>query len=244
MRDELQAIGFDEKETDIYLALLRYERASVTELLKVTNIERRTIYDVLERLIQQGRASYFHENNTRMYQATAPEVVLEDLKQKEQEFEKVIPQLKELVETTQEIKVEILKGTQGLQTIFMDMITNKLEHYAFGDISPFIYEETYKKIVNKALQELERLGIGEKIIYAQGDPITTITTGEYRAIDKKLITPTPTILYGNTVIQFLTAEPLTIIKITSKDIATTHKQYFNYFWKLAQENKPKVKSKK
>jgi sugar-specific transcriptional regulator TrmB len=235
MKEILRNIGFDDKETDIYLALLKIEKASVSELLKHTQIERRTIYDVLERLIQKGRVSFFEENGTRKYTAVQPAVLLEDLEQKQKEFKNIIPQLEHMNASTDEIKLEVLKGLQGLRTIFLEIVNQNEEHLAFGDIKPLIVEERYSKPVKKFLQIVESKNLKEKIIYEKGDPITKIKGGEYRAVEKSLVFPTPTIIYGDVVTQYIFTEPLTIIKITSKEVANTHRQYFEHFWKMAKK---------
>ncbi|MCF7866402.1 hypothetical protein K9L67_02295 [Candidatus Woesearchaeota archaeon] len=235
MKEQLEAIGFDSKEAQIYVALTKLGKASVTELLKNTQIERRSIYDVLERLVQKGKASYSEENGTRIFAPIAPKILLEELKQKQESFANIIPRLESL-EPNKETKVEILKGKKGLIAIFNEVIESGLIHYSWGDISPLIYQEDYARIVKNFLKELERKGMVEKIIYAKGDPISKIKKGEYRFLDKKLIPPAPTLIFGNVTTQYIYTEPLTIIKTTSKEIAQTNLEYFKHFWKLAKKD--------
>ena len=232
MKEQLLHIGFSEKDADIYLALLKSEKASIADLMKKTQIERRTIYDVLERLIQRGWASYYEENNKKYYQATSPELILKDLQQKNQEFEKIIPKLKDLKEEHNQAKVEILKGVKGLRTIFLEIINLHETHYSFGNIAPFISDEKYTPAVNEFLEYLEGRGIKEKVIYPKGEPVKKIKLGQYKPLDKSLIPPTPTIIYGNVTAQFIFTDPITIIKITSKEITQTNLKYFDTFWRM------------
>lgn len=236
MKETLRSIGFDDKETDIYLALLKADKATVSELLKHTQIERRTIYDVLERLIQKGRVSYFEENNTRVYMAVSPEVILEDLKQKQNDFQAILPKLTSLQVSPHSAKVEILKGTKGLRSIFLEVINGNFDHVSFGYLSPLIYEERYARLVKQFLTIGEKKGLREKVIYTTGDPITKIKTGEYRSLNKEVVFPSPTLVYENVVTQYIYTDPITIIKITSKEVAETNMKYFKYFWKLAKKD--------
>lgn len=236
MKEELNAIGFDEKETEIYLALLKNEKANVSKLLKHTQIERRTIYDVLERLIQKGRASFHEENGTRFYHAISPEILLEDLNQKQQDFQKIIPQLENLQEFPKQATVEVLKGLQGLRMMFLDVIKSGEEHYSFGNITPLIEEKRYARIVNQFLEEMAKRKMTEKILYTKGDSITKKKGSQYREVEKNEVAPTPTLVYGDVVTMYLYTEPMTIFRIRSKELATTYKQYFNHFWKLAKKN--------
>lgn len=232
MKEQLISIGFSDKDAEIYLALMKLGRANLAEIMKKTSIERRTIYDVLERLIQKGWASYFEENSRKYYLATSPEIILKDLEQKNKEFEKIIPELTALNEKSSEAKVEILKGVKGLRTIFLDIIHSKETHYAFGNIAPFISDEKYTPAVKEFLEYLEGRGIKERIIYPKGEPIKKIKGGQYKEINKSLIPPTPTIIYGNTTSQFIFTDPITIIKTTSKEITDTNRKYFDTFWRM------------
>jgi len=232
MKKQLLEIGFQEKDAEIYLALMSAEKASIADLMKKTQIERRTIYDVLERLMQKGFASFFEENGKKYYLPTKPEIILQELEQKKQEFEKIIPQLNSLEKQPSETRVEVLKGVKGLQTIFMEIIKNKQIHYSFGNISPFISDEKYKPAVDLFLGYLEGRDVKEKVIYPKDEPIKKIKGGQYKAIDKKLIPPTPTIMYGDTTVQFIFTDPITIIKIKNKEITQTNKKYFDVFWRM------------
>jgi len=234
MHKELQAIGMDNKEIEIYLALTKDSASNIAMLLKSTTIERRTIYDVLERLMQKGLASYYEENGKKYYIATKPEIILEDLHQKQEDLKKIIPQLQNLPNIPTNTKVEVFKGLKGLRTIFLDIINSGEIHYSFGNITPFNRDERYVPIVKRFLSALEQKNIKEKIIYAKGDPIKKIKNGEYRSVDLKLIPPTPTVIYGDVTVQYIFTEPITIIKITSKDITSTNKKYFETFWNMAK----------
>lgn len=234
MKDVLRRIGFDEKEITIYLALLKSGKASVSELLKHTQIERRTIYDVLERLVQKGYASYYEENKKRVFVPTKPEIILTELEQNKIMFENIIPKLTQLEGSPKDAKVEILKGIKGLTTIFYEIIEQKREHLAFGDIKPLIVEERYSRLVKHFLRSMVEKGLKEKIIYPKGEPVNKVKGGDYRAVDKELVFPSPTLIYGDVVTQYIYTDPLTIIKITSKEVADTHRKYFDYFWNLGK----------
>ena len=232
MKEQLIQIGFGDKEAEIYLALIKLGKANIAELMKKVSIERRTIYDILEKLMQKGWISYHEENNKKYYSSVKPELILEDLEHKKQEFEEIIPKINLLKEKKSLTKVEIYKGVKGLKTIGLDILNSKSVHYSFGDLSPFISNPIYAPLLNNFLETLEARNIKEKVIYAKGDSIKKIKGGQYKAINKKLIPPTPTIIYDDITIQYIYTDPITIIKITSSDIAKTNKKYFEVFWNM------------
>lgn len=231
MKEIFYQIGFDEKETQIYLTLTKLKTGKVSDILKKTKIERRTIYDVLERLIQKGYVTYYKENNTQIYKPVNPEIILKKLEEQKEDFEKIIPQIKSLKEKENHTEVEILKGKQGIRTIFQEILNEK-EHLGIGDLEPFL--EEYQLDAKKFVNQMIKLNHKEKIIYQKDQKITKIKTGEYKVLEKDSMPPIQTIIYADTVIQFVLDEIPILIKIKNKKIAKTHKDYFYKYWKIAK----------
>jgi len=233
MLGELQDIGMDDKESQIYRALLQLKKGSVNDLLKKLVIERRTIYDVLERLIQKGYASSYEENGTKMFLPTSPRILLEDLDTKRERFSKMIPQLESLSQAEEAVRVEVLKGKQGIKTIFLEIQRSGNVHYAFGNVSHFV--EKLDIDTKRFLSNIESKGYKEKIIYPKGDKILKIKNGEYRILDSDKMPPIPVIIYGNITCLFVFGDPIQIIKITSKEVTNSYMKQFNMYWGMAKE---------
>ncbi len=232
MKEQLIQIGFGDKEADIYLALAKLGKANIAELMKKISVERRTIYDVLERLMQKGWVSYYEENKKKYYVPVKPELILEDLEHKKQEFKEIISKINLLKEKPSLTNVEIYKGVKGLKTIGLEILKSKSMHYSFGNIAPLMLNSVYAPLMKNFLETLEARKIKEKVIYTKGEQIKKIKGGQYKAINKESVPPTPTIIYDDITIQYIYTDPLTIIKITSSDIAKTNKKYFEMFWNM------------
>ena len=69
---QLQNLGFTDKETAIYLALLKSGKASPTELAKITGIQRTTIYSVAKELLKRGLISEDLGNSKQAFLALPP----------------------------------------------------------------------------------------------------------------------------------------------------------------------------
>ncbi|MFT4283181.1 MAG: TrmB family transcriptional regulator [Candidatus Woesearchaeota archaeon] len=227
MKEVFYELGFDEKETQIYLALIKLRQGKVSDLLKITKIERRTIYDVLERLVQKGYATFFKENNTLVYKPINPELIVKKLDKQKNEFEEIIPQIKDLESKESNTEVEILKGRQGITTIFQEILQTK-EHLGMGDLAPFIGE--YKREAKRFILGMIKSNHKEKILYPKGQKIEKIKTGEYKEINKDKLPTIQTIIYENTVVQFILDEVPYMIKIKNKKVADTHRDYFYKYW--------------
>ncbi|KKQ34130.1 MAG: Transcriptional regulator, TrmB [Candidatus Nomurabacteria bacterium GW2011_GWB1_37_5] len=118
----LEDIGLSDKEAKVYLALLSVDNYSVLELAKKTNINRTTIYPVLEKLMKDGLVSEVKINKKVKYQAASPErletfIESQRVKLNEQSkvIQDVIPQLKSLArESGEKPIVTVYDGREGI----------------------------------------------------------------------------------------------------------------------------------
>ncbi|MBD3360629.1 hypothetical protein GF366_02380 [Candidatus Peregrinibacteria bacterium] len=78
----LTEIGLSEKETQVYLALLQLEHTTVQWIAKKTNLNRTTIYDILESLQKKGLVRFYVKDKTRYYIAAEPERLTEILEER------------------------------------------------------------------------------------------------------------------------------------------------------------------
>lgn len=69
----LEELGLSDKESKVYLALLEVETDSVIDLAKKTDINRTTIYPVLESLSKKGLISEVKVDKKIRYAAESPE---------------------------------------------------------------------------------------------------------------------------------------------------------------------------
>src|SRR3989344_5837796 len=113
----LQKLGFEEQEVKTYLALLDLGEATATKLAERTGIGRVHMYQIVNRLIEKGIASYIIKNNVKYFSASDPEIFIKDIQQKEQDLQKILPELQmRQKKLTQETKVEIYRGREGINT--------------------------------------------------------------------------------------------------------------------------------
>jgi HTH-type transcriptional regulator, sugar sensing transcriptional regulator len=239
----LEKLGLTKTEAKIYLLLLSLGTTGATPIIKKAELHRATVYDVLERLIEKGLASYIIKDNIRKYSATEPERFEVILKEKEKEikeqqdtFEKIKPELKLLQElSTNEFPAEILKGTSGLKTALEDIIKKKKQVYVLGAQGNFQkYIPQYHKIWHKKIQNNK---IKCKMIYSEVSrklrtkhPLPSI---EIRYIKDLYSGPTTTLFYNNTVLITMWSDQPIIIRIKNKDLVEHYKTFFKLIWKQA-----------
>jgi sugar-specific transcriptional regulator TrmB len=233
----LQKAGFSEKQADIFLALLKYNDLSPTELSEKTRVDRTLCYSILNQLIKKGYVKTVIGESTKRFQAVNPEWILEDIEQTREHLKSVLPELKKMARSSEEeTKVELLKGKKGVERIFWDVLDEGVkEYYLFGHIAN---NQFYFPIqLAKFLKQLEKRNIVEKLIYPEEEDIVLCKTSKVRYVPKHLVSPTTTYIYGNKVAIIIWAQPFVMVRITSKEMAATYKSYFDLLWKNAELRK-------
>ena len=130
--EDLQKIGFASNEAKIYLILLEYGPLQAGEISKKTQINRRTTYDTIERLIERGYISYSITANIKVFKAVNPDLIIEKIKEMEKQAQEFIPQLKSIYEKTKEDhQANIYRGRKGIRSILSDII-KQTEYIVFG----------------------------------------------------------------------------------------------------------------
>ena len=65
VKKSLEEVGFDNKEIQVYLSLLKIGETSATKISKETKIERTLVYYIIEKLINRGLVSFNLKNNVK-----------------------------------------------------------------------------------------------------------------------------------------------------------------------------------
>lgn len=232
----LKKIGLDEKEIQVYLSLLRIGSTTASKISKETNIDRATCYRYIDSLIYKGLVSHIIQNNIRYFQAAHPEKILKDLKEKEDELKKILPELINLSNLPKEETVaEVYGGKDGLKTVLREILRNKENHFVLGDEGHFqkIFPIFFKQFIN----ECKRNKINEKIL-CSASILNTVKKFDYKysttkALPSGISLPTTTIIYNNKIVLFNWQPPYNAIVISNKNLADTYKNYFEILWKMA-----------
>src|SRR3989338_9073672 len=85
----LRNLGLSEGEIRIYSSLLNSGRSSINQIHEKTGIERRNIYDILNKLIERGLVTYITENKRRSFKLSHPNKLLGYIEEKKGELERV-----------------------------------------------------------------------------------------------------------------------------------------------------------
>ncbi|MBI4450671.1 hypothetical protein HY642_01735 [Candidatus Woesearchaeota archaeon] len=122
MIEELQELGLSRREAQAYVALLELGSSKVGNIVKQTGIPSSKIYEILDRLVKRGFASYVLRGSVKHYQAAEPKTLLAYMDERRKKVQDVLPQLllKQKFATRQ--SVELFEGQKALFTLLTGLI--------------------------------------------------------------------------------------------------------------------------
>jgi len=229
----LKDLGFEEREIKIYLALIRLGDSPALKISKEIGIDRTTTYDILERLIGRGIVSLYIKNKSKHFSALAPDNLLNYFKEKYSSLENILPDLKKISNHTPElVKCELFYGKEGLKSVGKDIVDKTKEYRVIGIRKE--YEEILGYFNEQAILKLDQFKAKEIAIVEKNAKFKKLKNGEYRYLDKKLLSPITTLIYKNKVVFFIWKEPYFAVSIENEPLAKAQTEYFNILWKTAK----------
>ncbi len=249
---KLSLLGLNNKQSQIYLELLKGDTLTPLELSRASKINRSTIYRVLEELKELGLVEELLDQHRIKARAVNPEKLELLISQKESELKKIKESLPETVSQLSAIqgqpsagtKVAYFKGKKGLQQMMWNVLKAKEEHLGFGysDWNEWLGESFAEKLRQEVVDRniLSREIQNEESV----SKISTYTKVanyeefyECRSLTKSLIEINHDTYIYNDVFAFsyFYKGELFGVEIHNKEIAKTQKQIFEVMWKIANK---------
>ena len=131
----LSELGLSQGQVEVFQAVLELGRSTLNAIHEKTGIERRNIYDIINKLIERGLIVYTLENRKRTYQCVHPNILTDEIKKKEEALSSLkgqIPEIRSLFESSkQEPQAEIYRGNEAIKALLNESLDYK-EHYWIG----------------------------------------------------------------------------------------------------------------
>lgn len=158
-----------EKEIKVYLELLKIGTGKAGILAKKTELNRTTVYDILEGLIQKGVISKYHKGAQTSFSATNPKLLLNYLENEKRELvakadkdkqriEELMPQfisLQDIASTRP--KIQFFEGERGMREAYEDTLTSRTQILAYANVQtmheglPNFFPQYYKRRTAKKI---------------------------------------------------------------------------------------------
>jgi sugar-specific transcriptional regulator TrmB len=241
----LEAIGLTKGEITVYLALLKLGQTTTGKIIETAGISSGKIYEILDKLIRKGLASYIIREKTKYFTAADPNRILDYMaeresehKRQEEELKKALPELKALqIGVEKKYGATIYKGLRGMQTVAFEALRELKpgdEVLAMGLVSR--KEKAFNLMWKRWHTERVRRKIRCKVIFSDRG-------SEYYAHFRKMkhtevrvmqgLTPAAVDIIGDKVLIFTHIEP-SCLAVTSDEIRQSFTQFFNTLWKIAK----------
>ena len=241
-KEILKECGLTNNETEVYLTLLQTGSISVNSIAEKSGLHRQAVYDALDRLLEKGFVNFVIKNNKKHFQAIHPEKIEEYLKEKEEKFKSILPDLIKLTQVPREDTfVEVFKGKSIARIVYRDVIKefqNGQGEVLISGVEEKRFIEEDKIALEQHLKRLQKLKCKERILLKKGD--THFAEGsqtEYRWIPEESFNPTPIYVYNEKLTIIIWGNPNYAIIIKNKNLADAYRKQFNLLWKISEKIK-------
>jgi len=247
--EELIELGFNKNEAKVYLALVRFGKASANDLIKYTKFHKNIVYDNLEKLIDKGLVSYVVEEGVRQFKIAPPDMLVQIFEQKAKELEQKRAKAKQIAnEISKTMKIvkpkqeaTIYRGTKGIRSFYNQLIQRGQNYVSFGapQESVSIMGEPFWMNLSQRVQDnkMKMRLIFNESIRKHGEKTKKSVPGtvQVRYFKEDFEPLTETNIQGDRVaIIVWTEEPLLFL-IEDKFVADNYRKFFEDMWKRAKK---------
>lgn len=242
---ELKELGLTAGQIKVYQAILEIGKAGIHSIQEKTSLERRAIYDILNKLIDKGYVTYINEKASKQYQCTHPRNLKEIIEEKQKILERLqgkIPQITDLFNYSRpDIRAEVYRGNESIMALLNEALEYDATYWIGGNSGIETCSEKMRLFFKRWTEKRREL---KKFMYDLVDFGTHLEDFKpndiakhkkyfykYCNLPKKLQSPVVIIMFGTKVMQILWGKQSFAFVLDSKEIHESFMKYFNYFWK-------------
>ncbi len=234
----LRKIGLSDGEIKVYNALLDLGSSSLNHIHEKARIERRNIYDILNKLIGRGLIGYVIENKRKVYSISNPNKILGYIEERKNDFDKIkeeisseMPAIFEKFNSKKlKINAQIYRGTNGVKAIYEDILNYKV-HYFIGG-GRYVMKNLPNYWNNFNLRRIKsKIKFYNLVRYELKDRIQKLPYEYIKVLPREFSgNPNVIFIWGNKVANVLFEEEFFAFVIESRQIADNYQRYHNYLW--------------
>lgn len=242
----LQKIGLSKKEATIYLATLRLGSQTASTIARYSGINRATVYDIFENLINKGLASKLDRGVATYFQVADPKNLIQYLERDKNEYirkiEKEKQVLTEILPAIQSIegaattkpKVQFFEGEKGIREAYEDSLNATESIRAYANVEemhqtlPNFFPEYYARRKDAGVSIRAICPDNQLSVERQKHDAEELR--EIKLIPRKNYSFSPELnIYNDKVLIASWREKMAIM-IESQEIADLQKKMFDLLW--------------
>lgn len=241
---DLKNTGLNTKEATTYLAVLELGETSMGQLVKKSKLKRTTLYDIVESLKDKGLISTTKRNKKILYVADNPNKLVEQMEERKQALEKIIPELLAITNSIpNKPKVRYFEGIEGIKEVYRDIL-----RYPDQKMYAWLSESMITGFDTTFVTDYYIPKRLEKRIWAEVIASKTSVGQDFKSRDLATLRKTRLLdgsrfplsieisLYGKDRIGFMSIEDKLGLIVESEPIANTLKSIFKAQWELLDDN--------
>ena len=233
---------FDQKEAQVYLALLELGQTTVSRIAQKSGIKRTTIYLSLENLMKKGLITTFKVGNKALYYAEDPRSLERLAEEQKDRISKMMPQLLAFTNLIdKKPKIRYFEGTEGIKDAYRDTLNYRdQETLAWASQEAVKYFDS-DWLTNVYLPKRVEKKIWQRTIAPDNPEIRNFTDKDQIHLRQTRFIPKDQMpleveinLYGKQNIAVMSFEEKIGLIIESKKIYNTLKSIFEMNWKMLE----------
>ncbi|MCB9811184.1 MAG: BlaI/MecI/CopY family transcriptional regulator [Candidatus Nomurabacteria bacterium] len=247
IKEILEELGFSEKEVEIYLAIIKSDQATASLIAKETDVNRTTVYDILETLMHKGVVSKIKKAGKTYYYALSPDKLIDYLEREKREFSKKIDLQKEKVSkimpklisiqnlhSVNKPKVRFYEGEKGMREAYEDSLQADGLIRAYANVEemhkglPNFFPDYYKRRAEANIHIRAILPQNEASFDRASKDSEEMRTTKFLPEEKMTFSPEINV-YNNKVLIASWKESMAIV-MESKELADFHKLVYDLLW--------------
>ncbi|HLD32146.1 MAG TPA: helix-turn-helix domain-containing protein [Candidatus Peribacteraceae bacterium] len=258
VHDLLTSIGLSEKESAMYVALLRCGTQATSFLAERTHFNRGTAYVILHSLLKKGLATKMTKRSVQYFSPVQPEHLVLYLESREQEIvrgkervQAMMGRLTAIVNPhTSQPKIEYFSGRGGARVVLENTLTSKdntlRAFLSIADIieglgGDYFYDYTNRRIAKRYALQAIRTREKDKEAFEKDEHAHRYLTNpeekrEVRYVSEDLAFPLTMYMYDDKLAIISSKEENYSLLIESAELAEMQKKLFSLLWGTAQKS--------
>ena len=244
VRPLLKRIGLDDREADVYLALLSMKIARAAAVAKAAKQSRSNTYLILRDLKSKGLVSEIERGKIIHFVAEPPERLLSYLKNREQEsrelqtlVEGALPFLSSLTSPLAgQPRVTVLHGLEGIKHVYRDVLTRPFVSFFNPQID---WEAFGGNIVVQLFGAGAKLRGKDLLVNNEASleyirEVPPHEEYEIRLLPKGVNFDSDVIIFENEISLFTFSDEATVIRIENPALADTFRTWHTMLWEMSE----------
>jgi len=241
--DALQELGLAKNEARIYETLLREGECGVSTISTKSEVNRRNVYDSINRLIEKGLVFEVRTALENRYHAVEPAKLTELIEEKQRALSTVLPEMGKLYYgTPRKEEVFVYRGIEGWKNYLRDMLRIGEDNYTIGGTGAWT-DQKLSNFMERFLLDAEKAGINFHILFnhevgARKDMTTFLSRNKHKFLPEASSTTAAIDIFGDHVVTLSGVslgtfnEHSSFTVIVNKEIADAYRTWFRLIWNL------------